>query len=317
VQQHDERRNTVNTTYEPLNAALILNPGSGAADDRPGFAQFVQRLLTEVNIATTLYEVKGSEEIGDAMQHARQGVDLVIACGGDGTLESVANELIGSEMPFGILPAGTRNNLAASLQIPTDLPKAAALLRSGVRRAVDVVHARCGGQERWFVEMFAAGLLSDLFEGAESAQKGNLRALGDMAAKFVGAASSQLQIVLQQSDGQTETVQTRAHGVLAMNTPYAGANFLVADDIRYDDGYLDVFVYEDRGKLGLLAHGVAALADVAGAAEPQLPVRRLRTQEMTLHADPPLPILVDGVNLGEGPVTLRVAHLGLQVITGG
>jgi diacylglycerol kinase family enzyme len=307
----------VNTTYEPLNAALILNPGSGAVGDRPGFAQYVQRLLTEVNIATTLYEVTGSDEIGDAMQRAQEGLDMVIACGGDGTLESVANELIGSGMPFGILPAGTRNNLAASLQIPADLPKAAALLRSGVRRAVDVVHARCGDQERWFLEMFAAGLLSHLFEGAESAQKGNLGALGAMAAQFVGAASSQLQIVLQHSDGQTDTVQTRAHGVLAMNTPYAGANYLVADDIRYDDGHLDVFVYEDQSKLALLAHGVAAVAAVAGAAEPQLPIRRLRAQEMTLEADPPLPILVDGVNLGEGPVTLRVQHLGLQVITGG
>ena len=84
--------------------------------------------------------------------------------------------------------------------------------------------------------------------------------------------------------------------MLAMNTPYLGANFRVADDIRYDDGYLDVFLYAGLNKLDLLAQGLAIATD--GAPDPR--IRRLRARRLTLRADPPVPILVDGVNLGEG-----------------
>ena len=196
----------------------------------------------------------------------------MIACGGDGTLEGVANGLINSGITLGILPAGTRNNLAASLNIPTDLAAATALLRSGTPQAIDAVHAACGGHERWFLELFTAGLLTDVFEDAEALQKGNWGALGDLAAKFVGASPSTLHLALADGEGEHMAMEAEAHAVLAMNTPYLGANFRVADDIRYDDGCLDVFLYAGLNKLDLLAQGLAIATD--GAPDPR--IRRLR-----------------------------------------
>lgn len=303
--------------YPPLPAALIFNPASGAADDGRKFHDTLQELLAGVNVEATGFEAKDDGELAAATAEAiakvrQMGSDLVIVCGGDGTIETVANGLIGSGMTLGILPAGTRNNLAASLNVPTELPAAAALLRSGTRQMIDAVLATCSGRERWLFELFTAGLLTDVFNDAEALQKGNWGALGDLAAKFVGASPSTLHLALADDEGEHMAIEAEGHAVLAMNTPYLGANFRVADDIRYDDGCLDVFLYAGLNKLDLLAQGLAIATD--GSPDPR--IRRLRARRLTLRAEPPVPILVDGVNLGEGPASLQVHHAALKIITG-
>ena len=301
------------TQYPLLPAALIFNPASGAADDGGKFTTTLHEALIDARIEATSFEAKDDRELAEATTHARKlGVGLVVVCGGDGTIETVANGLVNSGIPLGILPAGTRNNLAASLNIPTDLPAAAALLRSGAPKTIDAVLATCGGRERWFFELFTAGLLTDVFEDAEALQKGNWGALGDLAAKFVGASPSTLHLAVADDEGEHMAIKAEGHAVLAMNTPYLGANFQVADDIQYDDGCLDVFLYAGLNKLQLLAQGLAIATD--GAPDPR--IRRLRARRLTLRADPPVPVLVDGVNMGEGPATLQVHHAALKVIGG-
>jgi diacylglycerol kinase (ATP) len=296
--------------YPLLPAALIYNPGAGSAGAPGDFLDTLRRLLAGANIEATVYTAGDGDELAAATAAARSsGVELVIACGGDGTLEGVANGLVNRPFTLGILPAGTRNNLAASLAIPTDLPAAVALLRYGRPQPVDAVHARCGGAERWFLELFTAGLLSDVFEDAEAAQKGNLGALGDLAAKFVGATPSTLRLTLTGDGGADHTFETEAHAVLAMNTPFLGANFRVAEDIAYDDGLVDVFLYAGLSKLDILAHGLAIVTD--GEADSR--IRRLRARRLTL---PPVPVLVDGVNLGKGPAEFEVHQGALRIIVG-
>jgi diacylglycerol kinase (ATP) len=295
-----------------LPAALIGNPSAGSADGDDHFLDGVRALLRQAGIEARLYEAEEPEEIKAAAAQARDaGLELVIACGGDGTLEGVANELVRTPVTLGILPAGTRNNVAAGLNIPTDMPAAVALLRSGERRSIDMVHARCGAEERWFLEIFTAGLLATMFENAEAAQKGNLGALGDLVAKFVGATPAVLHLTVDDGSGK-QTLQLETHAVLGMNMPYLGANFRVADDIVFDDGYLDLFLYDQLNKLDLLVHGLAVITD----SDPDPRIRRLRVRHLALHADPPVPILVDGVTLGEGPVTMQVHQRVLRVITG-
>lgn len=303
----------MNTQYPRLPAALIFNPASGAADDGDNFDARLHEALGGVQIEATGFQAKDDGELASATARARDlGVQLVIVCGGDGTIETVANGLVNSGLTLGILPAGTRNNLAASLNIPTDLSAAAALLRSGTPRPIDAVLAACGGHERWFFELFTAGLLTDVFNDAEALQKGNWGALGDLVAKFVGASPSTLHLALADDEGEHLAIETEAHAVLAMNTPYLGANFRMADDIQYDDGCLDVFLYAGLNKLDLLAQGLAVATD--GSPDPR--IRRLRARRLTLRADPPVPLLVDGVNLGEGPATLQVHRAALKVIAG-
>ena len=307
-----EKRREVAQRMGGLAAALVYNPGAGSAGGNDEFLTDVRRLLRQAQIDAQVYQAQDRREIMAATAHARrQGIQLVIACGGDGTIETVANMLVKTPVTLGILPAGTRNNVAAGLSIPAHMAAAVSLLRDGRRRAVDMVHVRCGQEERWLLELFTAGLLSTVFENAESLQKGNLGALGDLVASFVGAMPAALHLKVEDGSGNT-SMTIDAHAMMGMNMPYAGANFRVADDIADDDGYLDLFLYDQLNKLDLLAHGLAVMTDAA----PDPRIRRLRVRQLALDSDPPVPILVDGVALGEGPVTMAVHRQALHVISG-
>ncbi len=295
-----------------LPAALIYNPGARAAHSQDDLLEQVRALLKDANIAASVYKAQDDEELTQATKRGvQEGAEMIIACGGDGTLESVANQLVDSQVTLGILPAGTRNNVAAGLQIPVEMDQAVALLRSGQRLAIDIVDARCGDQQRWFLEIFTAGLLSKVFEDADAAQKGNLGALGDLLTNFVVSAPADLELTVENGQ-QNQTIALKAYAVMGLNMPYVGANFRVADDIDYRDGLLDIFLYDGLSKLDLLVEGFTVARE--GATDSR--VQRLRAQRLTLHSDPPLPILVDGVRLGEGPVTLQMHQQALYVMAG-
>jgi diacylglycerol kinase (ATP) len=119
-------------------ALLIYNPTSGGRRHRR-FAEIEQaaRVLKDSGIAT---EIAPTTAIGSAQEIARQAVQqrrgMVIACGGDGTINEIINGLAGSAVPMALLPAGTANILAKELRIPWDIPDAARLIPGGSIRRV-------------------------------------------------------------------------------------------------------------------------------------------------------------------------------------
>src|SRR5690348_17168366 len=127
-------------------ALLIINSKSGPGRDSLLRVREIVETLAGFGIrADVRIKLRKSEARKQARAAARKGVyDLVIAAGGDGTVESVASGLIHSTMPLGIIPLGTYNNIASSLHIPSDIRHACALLGVGVPVSMDagLVHAR-------------------------------------------------------------------------------------------------------------------------------------------------------------------------------
>ena len=119
-------------------ALLIYNPTSGGRRQRR-FLEIEQavRILKDAGITT---EIAATAAAGSAQGIARQAVQqrrgMVIACGGDGTINEIINGLAGSTVPMALLPAGTANILAKELRIPWDIPQAARLIHDGVIRRV-------------------------------------------------------------------------------------------------------------------------------------------------------------------------------------
>jgi diacylglycerol kinase (ATP) len=119
-------------------ALLIYNPTSGGRRQRR-FSEIEQavRFLKDFGITT---EIAATTAAGSAQGIARQAVQqrrrMVIACGGDGTINEIINGLAGSAVPMALLPAGTANILAKELRIPWDIPQAARLIHNGVVRRV-------------------------------------------------------------------------------------------------------------------------------------------------------------------------------------
>lgn len=106
-------------------------PG-GASPERLGAA------LVSAGVTATVRPVAGAAIAGAAAEAAREGVDAVVAAGGDGTISAVAGALAGGTTPLGVLPAGTFNNFARDLGLPLDLDDAARVIAAGHVRRVDV-----------------------------------------------------------------------------------------------------------------------------------------------------------------------------------
>src|SRR5512142_2964501 len=161
-------------------ARLIYNPKSGGnVRDAHPLEKIVGLLRAhgiraEIGIKTS---GKTARKLAKAAADNRE--ELVIVAGGDGTIEDVATQLIGTPTALGILPMGTMNNLARSLGIPLDLNDACALLGAGSTRQIDVGHIHADAQPdvEYFLETAGLGLSAIAFPAAQAERKGGLGGL--------------------------------------------------------------------------------------------------------------------------------------------
>jgi diacylglycerol kinase family enzyme len=114
-------------------ASIIFNPVSGRGkSSRPKQLEEARKILAASGIDAELRPTSGPGHAGEIASRAIvEGSQLIIACGGDGTLNEIVNGMPGSKVPIALLPAGTANILAKELGIPWNIPRAAALIPRG------------------------------------------------------------------------------------------------------------------------------------------------------------------------------------------
>ncbi len=298
------------SSQRPLRAMLVFNAISGRAQESP---QQLVDILTEMQnrgIAPEVFMVRPDSDAEGAVRRAiRGGTRLIVVAGGDGTIDSVAGAIVGSEATLGIIPTGTRNNVSFNLGIPGTVPEAVALLREGKRLKIDVGHLRSGKSSRWFLEAASLWLISDMYPAADELQHGDLGQIGTLLTTFVSSTPSRLRALL----GRRERFDANAYMVLITNMPYLGPRLLVAPQISCRDSRLDVFIFSDMTKLDLISY---ALRSALGPAEDPH-VRHYRVPQLSIRSRPSMPVLADGTILEQGPVSVRVHPRALTVITGG
>lgn len=154
------------------NALVILNPSAGK-EKAEGFADEILELL-KTRFETV--EVRKTEKAGDAKRFAsdaaRDGYDLVVAMGGDGTVNEAVNGLsVHEKRPrFGIIPMGTVNDLARALGIPVDPEEAISVLEGKHRVFIDIGKAN----ERYFSNAFAVGRIPESVHEVTAEEKSRL-----------------------------------------------------------------------------------------------------------------------------------------------
>ena len=297
------------TAHRPLRAKLIYNAIAGRSDESP---QQLADILTEMqnsNILTEVYMVNPNSQVEPVVRNAiRGGINLIVVAGGDGTIDSVTGAMIGSSATLGIIPTGTRNNLAFNLGIPDTIPGAVALLRGGRRLKIDVGSMRSGHARRWFLEDATLGLLSDIYPFADSVQHGDLTQIGNLLSTVVSSTPSRLRMTL---DGH-KRIDMNAYMVLIANMPYIGPRFQISPDVSWNDNHLDVFVFSDMSKLDLISYAVQS----TGGAVEDARIKHYRIKRVNIHSDPPMPVLADGMLLDPGPVTAEVHPRALAIMGG-
>jgi diacylglycerol kinase (ATP) len=285
---------------------VIWNPKAGSKAGVPtnsaSEAQ-LRDLMTRHGLGDELL-VSGSEEeaIAAARDAVENGYDVVVAAGGDGTVSSLAFQLLRTATALGILPLGSAMNVARSLGIPRDLEEAAAILEQGPVRSIDIGEAN--GQP--FLEVGSVGLNAAIFGEAHRFDKGEYSSFFSLIATVVRFRPARMRIVM---DGRIVT--TRALMIAVANAPFTGIGFTIAPDARLDDGFLDVRVFDHFSKWELIRHFASI---VAGRRAYSPKIRTYRSARVRIEARHPRPVRVDANDLRTTPVEFRVLPHVLRVV---
>lgn len=294
-----------------IQAKLIANPGAGKPEETPKQLEQATRFLQKQGIKVNVALAKPKEEATPlAKQAVQDGYDMVIAMGGDGTLEAVLRGMVGRKTPMGIIPTGTQNNIAKSLGIPTDLEEACTLIASKHIRKIDVGRVKVeNGKKLFFFELTAIGLVAALYPEANKLQEGKLSKLKDVALTLIHQEPDP-EVFLTLDDESKIKIKTML--VVVSNAPMFGANFLVAPDASVTDGLLDISVYPDFSKTELLAY-YAKIRDEGFSANEK--VQRFRASKIEIKASPKMDVMADGVMLGKGKVEIKSKAGAVWMIT--
>jgi len=293
-----------------MKAKLIFNPASGnPTESAVQLVELLRHLQTQ-KIETEVLLVQPEMHLSTIARNAvRAGASMVIVSGGDGTIENVALGLIGSHATLGIIPTGTRNNLARSLGIPlNNIADAVALLRNGRRLKMDMGLMRHGNVSGGFLEAGVIGLGSALYSSADNLQHGDLTKITEFISTLVSAAPSKIRLRL---DHHREEIVTNAHMVIIANVPFVGASFQIAPDVLFDDRRLDVFVYSDLNKRDLLGQAIQSPASA-----PDARIQRFRAKKISITTHPAMPAMADGAVIGNGSVKVTLHGHRLRVMAG-
>jgi YegS/Rv2252/BmrU family lipid kinase len=283
---------------------VIINPSAG--QDQP----ILGKLNRVFRPAKVDWDVFITQKAGDGRRLAEQavaaGVDVVAACGGDGTISEVANGLFGSDIPLAILPSGTANVLSIELGIPNDLEEAAALICSqSSLRTVDLgqINQSC------FVQRAGVGLEAQIIVKTDRDSKLRLGWLAYALSALHALNEPPLERYLLTLDGQ----QVEAEG-LACFIANAGnlglAGFNLAPAIDMSDGLLDVVVIRQADLASLLSLAVSMIEGGPNLGA----LQHWQVREVSIQAEPPQLIHSDGEIVGRTPFTAKILPQALKII---
>jgi len=293
-----------------IHVKLIANPGAG---DPLGAAlrleQVVHYLLDAgLKVDVALAHPK-DEAIPIARKAVKNGYDVIVAMGGDGTIGAVVRGIAGSKVKLGIIPAGTENDIARSLGIPEDLKAACAIIASGHTRNLDLGQISTQKTEKFYFLMVAAiGLTATIFPLIKEVPEGKLSGIKAAIATLL-KFDPKPKIFLTLDDESKIEVESML--VTIANTPVTGAKNLVAPDASMEDGLLDIAVYPDFSKAEVLAYFAKTAHE---GSTPDGTIQRYQARKIKIKTSPKLDVAAEGIILGKGTARIKVLPGALRVL---
>lgn len=277
---------------------VIFNPAARSEKARDTFTT-IERLPNCTMQPTTA--------TGDARRFAaaavEQGCRIVVAAGGDGTINEVVNGLAGSEVALGVLPVGTMNVFANEMGLPAgDLARCWEIISAGHTRTIDLAKAN----DQYFVQLAGVGLDAQIVEATSWESKKSFGPLSYVlsAAQIAGRKPPQLFV---DADGGTR----EGSFVLIGNGRYYGGPFKFFMDARYDDGKLDVLIFKNLGYLDIARYLGSMLM---GTHTDLKDVEYFQTESAHVRSAQDVPVEVDGEVVAKLPVTFRISSKKLKVL---
>ncbi|MDQ4051247.1 MAG: phosphatase PAP2 family protein [Actinomycetota bacterium] len=276
--------------------AVVLNPSK--VEDVGQFQSIVDAMAAEAGWSAPTWHLTTVEDsgTGQAERASIGGAELVIVCGGDGTVREVCAELAGTGIPVGVVPAGTGNLLARNLDIPLYIRAAIDIALTGQDRAIDMVKVSGDGiDDSHFMVMAGMGFDAAIMEGVNEEIKKKVGWLAYVLSALKSLMFPVTKVEISVDGGEPTT--HRARTIVVGNVGYLQAGMPLLPDAAIDDGQLDVVILYPRRFLSWLPLAFRVLTKRARTDET---INRMTGQSVVIRAATEVPRQLDGDSIGPG-----------------
>lgn len=282
-----------------MKTCIICNPGAGSVDDR----ETIREQLEQFPSATVHF----TAEKGDATRLAQEAVasacDLVVAAGGDGTLNEVINGLADNleRVQVGLIPLGTGNDFARMLDLPASIDACIEVLRDGHVRPTDLVRVTTD-HVRYCINVSAGGFSGAVNEKLTPEIKQSWGPLAYVRCAAEALPELRAYKTLITLDNASSSEVNLYNAVIA-NGRYVAGGTMIAPEASIDDGLLDIVLVPENPAADI---ALVAAQIMMGTHLTSDGVVFRRAAKVTVHSEPGMWFNVDGELIGNEPATFEV-----------
>jgi YegS/Rv2252/BmrU family lipid kinase len=296
---------------------FVVNPAAANGSTRRRWPEVAHRAAELGLRGEALFSERQGHAVELARTAAERGARLVVAVGGDGTVNEVANGILGAregQRPeLAVIARGTGTDFVRHFRIPTSLDAAVGVARDGASMEIDagrLTYRSWSGEDEtaYFVNAASAGMSGAVAQRANASSKalgGKASFLWATLAVFAGWHASEMEIEV---DGQRRS--GLMYDAIVANCRYLGGGMAMCPEARPDDGLLDVLVIGDitRRDLALTLPKV-----YRGTHLPHPKAEAFRGRRIAVRSDTPLPVELDGEQPGTTPAVFEVVPNALRL----
>lgn len=284
-----------------LRALLLVNRHARRGEE--GFLQAASH-LRELGFELITQLIEHSQNFSSIIRQFDQQIDLVIVGGGDGTLNAALEGLVATQLPLGILPLGTANDLARTLGIPQSLPEACQIIARGQIRRIDL--GQVNGKHFFNTASLGLSVQITRYVTKQAKQRWGRVAYALTAFQVLWKAQPfQARICVNGVSTQVKTVQ-----ITVGNGRYYGGGLAVADDATIDDQRLDLYSIEIQHWWEMLP---LLLAMQQGSFANRRGIRTFQGQEIEVYTQKSHIINTDGELTTQTPAQFRIIPQAMSV----
>jgi diacylglycerol kinase (ATP) len=283
------------------NTVVILNPTAGTSETVRGWQERVESIVGGSQIWVTS---RSGEAAALARRAVKEGFTRIVAGGGDGTVNQVANGLADGNAALGVLPMGTVNVFAMELGLPLhNLELCWDIITAGNTRLVDLPSAN----GKYFVQLAGVGLDAQVVKETSLAFKRSFGPLSYLISAAQIAARQPPRLFIESKDAST----AEGSFVLIGNGRLYGGPFPFFKHASIDDGLFDVVVFKRLGYLEIIKY----LQDVVFSSDIAVPeIEYFQTRRLRLTSEQDVPLELDGELAGSCPVEFEIQERALRVL---